>query len=1088
MRYKSLILFTIIFSLMIVSFASATTELEIIKYAEDGDTILGEDSVDYKWMKQNLPVQGDGVTHYYLQGPVFEAKWSEVHPDLPYDMWNPQEDINYERKDLGAVKGTSLRDICNLAGGMDDGDVVRVQAEDGFYKEFPYENVYSPQSAQGEIIVVWYSLFEDGNGGYVPEDYRDGMRLAFLADTSGNPAGDHVFGITDMRNTLPEDYWHYFNGEYPTTTGLSVRGISKIIIYSDDEAPPGKITVKSEPKGAGVYLNEEYIGTTDITIEDLNDGDYEVSVRLEGYKTPDSKTATVTKASESVLEFVLEENFSGYGGHELKIFRKSEVNGNLKIFYSEADPFILSQGKKKEIKLNTGIDDYSNVTYLRLWVYAGDSHSKNDNSGLKPKITIIANGKTLTAQNEYYDRKNDGDREYSATFAYTPEINSFKKPEIIFGISNSGTNSEVFTVYGIALLIEEKSGNITTSWEGYEGCDIIWPGYGNNDLTYYSYAIPDTLKDGVSEAEVTCIATAKTDASPEDLSFEFNGGEWPEIFSGDDYGLLNRTFDVFLFLDGISITTGIKSESSSDDKGYFEARNLILSGIITENPSDVINTRHISSLNNSRITGNNTDNVKKSGTDYYNDTNTVADNQSLSLYSDREDNRDRHGFFESVFESIIAFLSGIFTGNVDNTDQKDYNSSLCKGFNESQRDLKQSIDSGEPDKADDNSGRGVISIDSVPKDALIYIDGTYTGKITPCIFGSFNIDGHLLRLEKEGFNPYETVINAKEEEIKPFLSPSDNGISKKSLHSAETGDETISETGSLYVSALSKNLAIYVDNQDTSKKTPAVISGLKPGVHTIRLKSYANSGDNSKNIGSRKVYVYANSIIPVFISKSEKTAGEVSFVSDAYNKKPVSVNGISQNYKIPAKSDEIYYGETYLCIDDNGKYISCYIPADSCVTGKFEIPEYTGKYYRAYFDSEPKGADIFIDGFDTGFHTPFMINNLSTREHKIVISKPGYIPATGTVMIPEGKDESFAGVINCQLKEYPTGSVFADTMPSGAKVYINGVNSGEKTPVIFPYLNIGTYEFRFINGSVKSGSLEVTVNPWIKTEIIEDMQ
>jgi len=259
-------------------------------------------------------------------------------------------------------------------------------------------------------------------------------------------------------------------------------------------------------------------------------------------------------------------------------------------------------------------------------------------------------------------------------------------------------------------------------------------------------------------------------------------------------------------------------------------------------------------------------------------------------------------------------------------------------------------------------------------------------------------------------------------------------------------------------------------------------------VHTIRLKSYANSGGYSKSIGSRKVYVYANSIIPVFIPKSEKTAGTVSFVSDAYNKKSVSVNGIYQNYKIPAKSDEIYYGETYLCIDDSGKYISCYIPANSCVAGKFEIPEYTGKYYRAYFDSEPKGADIFIDGFDTGFHTPFMINNLSTRDHKIVISKPGYIPATGTVMIPEGEDESFAGVINCQLKEYPTGSVFADTMPSGAKVYINGVNSGEKTPVTFPYLNIGTYEFRFVNGSVKSGSLEVTVNPWIKTEIIEDMR
>jgi hypothetical protein len=92
-------------------------------------------------------------------------------------MWNPQEDINYEGKDLGAVKGTSLRDICNLAGGMNEGDIVRVQAQDGFYKEFPYENVYSPMSEQGEMVVAWYSVFDDGNGGYVPGDYSTGMRL-----------------------------------------------------------------------------------------------------------------------------------------------------------------------------------------------------------------------------------------------------------------------------------------------------------------------------------------------------------------------------------------------------------------------------------------------------------------------------------------------------------------------------------------------------------------------------------------------------------------------------------------------------------------------------------------------------------------------------------------------------------------------------------------------------------------------------------------------------------------------------------------------------------------------------------------------
>jgi hypothetical protein len=83
LSYKSFTLITIIL-LIVISSASATANLEILKYAEDGSTILGEDSAGYKWMEQNLPVKGDGRTHYYLQGPVFEAKWSEVHPELAY--------------------------------------------------------------------------------------------------------------------------------------------------------------------------------------------------------------------------------------------------------------------------------------------------------------------------------------------------------------------------------------------------------------------------------------------------------------------------------------------------------------------------------------------------------------------------------------------------------------------------------------------------------------------------------------------------------------------------------------------------------------------------------------------------------------------------------------------------------------------------------------------------------------------------------------------------------------------------------------------------------------------------------------------
>ena len=50
---------------------AATTRIHIVKYASDGTTILGEKNLTYQEMRDTLPVQGDGSTHYYHQGPVF---------------------------------------------------------------------------------------------------------------------------------------------------------------------------------------------------------------------------------------------------------------------------------------------------------------------------------------------------------------------------------------------------------------------------------------------------------------------------------------------------------------------------------------------------------------------------------------------------------------------------------------------------------------------------------------------------------------------------------------------------------------------------------------------------------------------------------------------------------------------------------------------------------------------------------------------------------------------------------------------------------------------------------------------------------
>jgi hypothetical protein len=190
-------------------------------------------------MKANLPVFGNGKTHYYHQGPVFEDSWRKVYPNKSYNRWDPKESINVENRDMGAVKGTSLKDLVNLVGGMSKGDEVRVKGTDGFYKWFAFENICRPPSRQGPIVLCWYNSGKnskgEGQGTGYPPDYYSGMRLVFFAPVAGNSKGLHCFGNWDMYGCLAKKYWHFYGSgkeKYPSSSGLSVKRVAEIAIYT----------------------------------------------------------------------------------------------------------------------------------------------------------------------------------------------------------------------------------------------------------------------------------------------------------------------------------------------------------------------------------------------------------------------------------------------------------------------------------------------------------------------------------------------------------------------------------------------------------------------------------------------------------------------------------------------------------------------------------------------------------------------------------------------------------------------------------------------------------------------------------------
>lgn len=224
--------------------AEASTEITIEKYDAKGN-LIAEKTVDYQWMEQNLPVIGDGETVYYMQGPIFEG-----------DIWDPTESINVLEREMGPVKGTSARDLCDLVGGAGENDIITFIPNDGFTPvSLPQDVIYNPPERMGTLFLAWYNA----NYGYVP-DYELGIIMVFTADTSVNPWGYHVFGIDDMVMTLPQEYWTYYDTKYPNSNRLSMKYVEKIAIRPGAETTSATTAAPTQALGFGILLIFASIG------------------------------------------------------------------------------------------------------------------------------------------------------------------------------------------------------------------------------------------------------------------------------------------------------------------------------------------------------------------------------------------------------------------------------------------------------------------------------------------------------------------------------------------------------------------------------------------------------------------------------------------------------------------------------------------------------------------------------------------------------------------------------------------------------------------------------------------------------------
>ncbi len=329
---------------------------------------------------------------------------------------------------------------------------------------------------------------------------------------------------------------------------------------------------------------------------------------------------------------------------------------------------------------------------------------------------------------------------------------------------------------------------------------------------------------------------------------------------------------------------------------------------------------------------------------------------------------------------------------------------------------------------------GTLFITSNPDSAKIFLLGTDTKKLTPDSITGLETGKYDITLKKENYSDTTftvEVFSGKTTtsfvELKKIIY---HGVI--SLHSEPGG------------------AAIFLNDSSTGKTTPDSLVNLDPGIYSITLK-LINYEDTTFTINLDKNQRIAKNIL----LKKSVTKGSI-FISSEPDSAHIYLDGINTDKITPDTLINIEKGAHQITLKREG-YV------DSTVTvnveaGELSILNIQLKQYipqgSISIDSNPQGADIFMDGEPLGVQTPFTLSNLLEGNYQLTLTHPGYYDTTFTVQVLKDQNTS----VFVELKKIPPmGSLSIHSDPEGADIYIDNSFINQKTPAVINQLVTGEH-------------------------------
>ncbi|MCA1917432.1 S8 family serine peptidase [Methanospirillum hungatei] len=121
--------------------------------------------------------------------------------------------------------------------------------------------------------------------------------------------------------------------------------------------------------------------------------------------------------------------------------------------------------------------------------------------------------------------------------------------------------------------------------------------------------------------------------------------------------------------------------------------------------------------------------------------------------------------------------------------------------------------------------------------------------------------------------------------------------------------------------------------------------------------------------------------------------------------------------------------------------------------------------------STPSGAQIWLDGTNTGKVTPNTLTSVTAASHAVTLKLTGYTDYSTSVTVPSGG----TATVSATLTAVPKGSISIGSNPTGASVYLDSEAKGVTTPTTLSNVATGTHTVRLSKSGYQDWSQSVSV-------------